>query len=347
MGSLNDKEEKSDTKDHCASKSSDNKCLSCEYEYYLSGGSCLGCPKGCRTCNSLDCYSCITGYRMSMQRCFEIECNENCEKCELGKCITCKSGYFGENCEKSCGSSCKECTKNGCLTCSKKHYRKDGYCEKCPKGCSECPSGNCTSCENYYYLEGDVCIYNKALVYGLAIGIPVGIIALIVVISILCCCGCCCKKKVILNPQPVAVCENSPNNQNANNQQSNAYQVYPNSSFYPVYPAYQAYPDSTITTRELGMYKTRENNEPLSNPVKIKVSFITGKKISVDTYKNELLGAVVARIEDMNVNLNLYSTMVYGFWMCSVNGKPLDLNKTIEQNNINENTVVNYMVKQK
>lgn len=317
--------------DHkCKEKDVNGNCKSCKDGYYLYNDNCKKCNDNCKTCKSDNvCYSCIEFYTVQNGLCEPI-CGKNCIGClsEI-KCSGCKNGYYGDTCLNKCDKNCKSCTQYGCDACKRGYYLDlGGNCFNCPKGCSSClDGGNCESCSAFYKLSGTICVRDASF-YGVVIGIPLAIILIIALIIIIC--KCCCKA-VVAGAQ-LAVRAASTNNQNTqyiNAQAVNIIQSVPNSN------------------QDLENYKLKSNNVNLSNPIKIKVSFLTGKKISVDTFKNELLGAVVARIEEMNVNLNLYDRNIYDFRMCSINGTPLDLNKTIEENSINEKSVVNYVVKGK
>ena len=100
-----------------------NKCQACSYQN-IDGGKCFKCPSDLKKEN---CY-CNKGYTLFEDSC--IECENNCDRCELGKdntnkCVICSKGYVlnSEN-------ECVEC-ENGCLYC---------YLENNKQKCFICPS---------------------------------------------------------------------------------------------------------------------------------------------------------------------------------------------------------------
>ena len=124
---------------HCR-KMRNNKCLSCESNYYLDFKS----------------YRCIKG----TENCIEMISNTNgfpiCKQCKEGYmntlygCINCK--IENPNCVEF-GTSCNECKK-----CGRNTYLLDNKCIYNTYKCKETDSyGNCTKCIDGFYLYAKAC----------------------------------------------------------------------------------------------------------------------------------------------------------------------------------------------
>lgn len=77
-------------------------CTSCKIGYYLSDGTCLECPDGCKTCTSATrCLSCNNSYTLEFpdiqfRQHLCVQCLYPCLTCFGNKysCTSCVSGYY-------------------------------------------------------------------------------------------------------------------------------------------------------------------------------------------------------------------------------------------------------------
>ena len=148
-------------------------CFDCKQGYYLLGGICYRCIKGCSICsNNYNCEYCLSGYELTLDKKCNLTYNfdfditlyneykyefinkkcwdKNCLSCtflnNIEKCEKCVNGY-GIN-----GDQCTPCSYN-CLDCTWRFHGE--YCWKCIEGykinnkgkCSLiCSDDNCLDC---------------------------------------------------------------------------------------------------------------------------------------------------------------------------------------------------------
>ena len=176
----------------------DGICLKCKETYFLKENyilidhlyekekNCSKCPEGCSNCFdfyvgndkiSLNCSTCINGYKISNYIC-EKQCDvgeENlcltCNDTIKNRCATCNLGYYLDINNGTCIScevdNCIKCQLSGvCLECIEQYEPLNGKCFKtCQKGenekCHKCNNTlleiteNCFDCNEGYYLPED------------------------------------------------------------------------------------------------------------------------------------------------------------------------------------------------
>ncbi|WAR16069.1 TIE2-like protein [Mya arenaria] len=142
-----------------------NKCTSCETEYFLSNDECKSCTyigTNCIICsNGTYCSKCLPGF-------WDTNCGAICsDGCDTNSCnvlngsCACKQGFYGSTCQVPCSQNCltDTCGPNGECGCKAGYYGSSCYgncfetCEDCTDAttCSLCPPGK------YGTLCGDSC----------------------------------------------------------------------------------------------------------------------------------------------------------------------------------------------
>eukprot|EP01017_Pseudomicrothorax_dubius_P043815 TRINITY_DN7356_c0_g4_i1.p1 TRINITY_DN7356_c0_g4~~TRINITY_DN7356_c0_g4_i1.p1 ORF type:complete len:552 (+),score=25.67 TRINITY_DN7356_c0_g4_i1:67-1722(+) len=136
-----------------------DQCIEAKVGYGIKNGTkdLIPCPSNCHSCSSeKKCATCSYGYFLENQTC--ISCPANCMKCKkeketdtAPKCLVCNSGYTlvadGKSC-KACDHGCAECTETKCIKPMPKFYiSKSDLVSSCPDNCLSCGDSRiCTRC---------------------------------------------------------------------------------------------------------------------------------------------------------------------------------------------------------
>ena len=156
-------------KTNCKQCSSAGTCGTCQENYYVTGGNCVGCSEGCASGNCLTgtsgCSGCVAGsyyvYDSSNKVCKF--CEEGCSACSSSypNCDTCMTGWFkpsgaSTTCQK-CSEKCDVCTNSQtCTTCTTGFWLYDFICQPCPAACTSCTDlQTCTAVVVGYYLNSN------------------------------------------------------------------------------------------------------------------------------------------------------------------------------------------------
>eukprot|EP01017_Pseudomicrothorax_dubius_P033023 TRINITY_DN437_c0_g4_i3.p1 TRINITY_DN437_c0_g4~~TRINITY_DN437_c0_g4_i3.p1 ORF type:complete len:522 (+),score=92.77 TRINITY_DN437_c0_g4_i3:129-1694(+) len=143
----------------CYYCSSEGKCSTCRYGYYLEKENCLECPSNCAQCKkekegdtTAKCLKCNVQHAMAADKTCKA-CDTGCAECSDFTCTRAKPFYFlKEGKPVRCPDNCRACGTDGkCTECVVGYGVKsaDGTCERCSTlktGCSVCKDSKCTAC---------------------------------------------------------------------------------------------------------------------------------------------------------------------------------------------------------
>ena len=172
------------TKEGCLNCIVDDYCLVCDQGYYLIGGVCKKCTRGCSICtNDETCDYCISGFELSGEKKCELGDNNNFDfpikKYINYKYKLLKQNYPNEidlssipediNDITECDPNCKKCYDNTgtCTECQELYLLDDN--NKCIKHCSnenclDCYMNYgkefCSSCKSGYKIDYGNCVYD-------------------------------------------------------------------------------------------------------------------------------------------------------------------------------------------
>ncbi|CAD8102505.1 unnamed protein product [Paramecium sonneborni] len=170
--------------DSCENCLSQDKCTSCQIQYYIKDYDCLQCQLPCLTClDEQKCTSCVDGYYLFNETCNK--CPLNCLKCDQFRCYQCEQQIqlFNEGCidcknpmnkyinicnYQDCqdriwtyGEICDNGNTYGCFNCTiqKGYYcinifGQPSQCLRCSGNCIECFTDKiCRTCRDGYFLN--------------------------------------------------------------------------------------------------------------------------------------------------------------------------------------------------
>eukprot|EP01017_Pseudomicrothorax_dubius_P026236 TRINITY_DN2907_c0_g1_i6.p1 TRINITY_DN2907_c0_g1~~TRINITY_DN2907_c0_g1_i6.p1 ORF type:complete len:521 (-),score=37.15 TRINITY_DN2907_c0_g1_i6:95-1657(-) len=162
----------------CKYCSSDYKCSSCRYGYFLENERCVECPSYCTECKKEKptdaepkCLKCNPGSYLTAKG-YCNPCEYQCVECSEVGCIKANPfyHYLKDHKPVECPSNCKVCGADGkCTECVPGWgvRSSEGTCEKCSTfkpGCNACKDGKCTGCETmnsvgiFYNLINGECV---------------------------------------------------------------------------------------------------------------------------------------------------------------------------------------------
>ncbi|ELP91093.1 40S ribosomal protein sa, putative [Entamoeba invadens IP1] len=166
-------------------------CAICNDSFYREKNDCLECHRSCKTCKSKEkCISCQENYyyiSSESSLCQPYDTLTFCINKTQSGCVECQIGYYLDNYVPRCRICMNNCTsclnQNSCFVCNEDNVYINNTCVHFSniKNCISSKNNYCSMCVDGKKVGGDELSCENQVNLGLAIGLPVMFMLLIII----------------------------------------------------------------------------------------------------------------------------------------------------------------------